>query len=195
MELNDVMRTNVRVPGVHREPVPDDVLYVILDAARFAPPGATGRASGSSSSVIVLSPPARRSVQAADGRVHGPGVARGITMEHHRPEPRRSRRGRRCDAAVPFLDSLIDVPVLLVICVDLSLVASFDSNLDRVGVISGASIYPFVHKHPACRARRRLRWVITTRSQTVKRRPSNSLGCRAISRSRRTCHSAGRSSG
>jgi nitroreductase len=35
--------------------------------------------------------------------------------------------------------------VLLVICVDLSVVASFDSNLDRVGVISGGSIYPFVH--------------------------------------------------
>jgi nitroreductase len=34
-------------------------------------------------------------------------------------------------------------PVLLLICVDLRVVASLDQNLSRVGVISGASIYPF----------------------------------------------------
>jgi nitroreductase len=36
------------------------------------------------------------------------------------------------------------VPVLLVVAIDLGVVASMDKNLDRVGVISGASIYPFV---------------------------------------------------
>ena len=35
-------------------------------------------------------------------------------------------------------------PVVLLVFVDLSVVASMDSMLDRVGVISGASIYPFV---------------------------------------------------
>ena len=35
-------------------------------------------------------------------------------------------------------------PVVLVVAVDLSVVASFDKYLDRVGVISGASIYPLV---------------------------------------------------
>jgi nitroreductase len=33
--------------------------------------------------------------------------------------------------------------VVLVLCVDLKLVASIDQELDRVGVISGASVYPF----------------------------------------------------
>jgi nitroreductase len=33
--------------------------------------------------------------------------------------------------------------VVLVVCVDLKVVASTDQDLDRVGVISGASIYPF----------------------------------------------------
>jgi nitroreductase len=33
--------------------------------------------------------------------------------------------------------------VVLVICVDLKVVASTDQELKRVGVISGASIYPF----------------------------------------------------
>jgi len=34
--------------------------------------------------------------------------------------------------------------VVLVVCVDLKVVASLDQYLDRVGVVSGASIYPFV---------------------------------------------------
>ena len=37
-----------------------------------------------------------------------------------------------------------NAPTLLVVTVDLSLVASMDKDLDRVGVISGASIYPLV---------------------------------------------------
>ena len=39
---------------------------------------------------------------------------------------------------------MIDAPVVLVITLDLSVTASFDRYLDRIGVISGASIYPFI---------------------------------------------------
>ena len=38
---------------------------------------------------------------------------------------------------------MLKAAVVLVICVDLKVVASTDSELERVGVISGASIYPF----------------------------------------------------
>jgi len=50
------------------------------------------------------------------------------------------------DLPVPdaMIDNVVEAPVLLVVCVDLSVVASFDSDLPKVGVISGASIYPFV---------------------------------------------------
>jgi nitroreductase len=41
--------------------------------------------------------------------------------------------------------NLARAPVVLVIGVDLRLVAAIDATLDRVGVVSGASIYPFVH--------------------------------------------------
>ena len=39
---------------------------------------------------------------------------------------------------------IVDAPVVLIFTVDLSLVASFDRYQDRIGVISGASVYPFV---------------------------------------------------
>ena len=47
-------------------------------------------------------------------------------------------------AAFPLVDDLDKAPVVLVVCVDLTFVSSFDKDLPRVGVISGASIYPFV---------------------------------------------------
>ena len=40
-------------------------------------------------------------------------------------------------------ESIVKAPVVLVVCVDLKVVASVDQDLDRVGVVSGASIYPF----------------------------------------------------
>ena len=50
----------------------------------------------------------------------------------------------RQDLPKGFVENLVHAPVLLFVFLDLSVVASFDSKLDRVGVISGASIYPFV---------------------------------------------------
>ena len=35
-------------------------------------------------------------------------------------------------------------PVVLVVCVDLRAVAALDQDLDRVGVVAGASVYPLV---------------------------------------------------
>jgi nitroreductase len=45
---------------------------------------------------------------------------------------------------VPPGSPLRDAPVVLVVCVDLAVVAAFDQDLDRIGVIAGASVYPFV---------------------------------------------------
>ena len=70
--------------------------------------------------------------------------------------PAAKARGTRCtrrrDAAeiaatdVPsqFTAPLRDAAVVLVVCVDLEVVAAMDQNLDRIGVISGASVYPLV---------------------------------------------------
>ena len=41
-----------------------------------------------------------------------------------------------------MFEHLEDVPVVCIIAVDLKVVASMDQFLDRVGVVSGASIYP-----------------------------------------------------
>ena len=55
-----------------------------------------------------------------------------------------------------FVDKLTGAPVVLLVFVDLAVVASFDSGLDRIGVISGGSIYPFRLEYSAGRPKRRL---------------------------------------
>ena len=41
-------------------------------------------------------------------------------------------------------EPLRQAPVVLVVCIDLKVVAATDQYLDRVGIVSGASVYPFV---------------------------------------------------
>ena len=43
-----------------------------------------------------------------------------------------------------MVTSLLGAQVVLVVCLDLGVVAATDQDLDRIGVISGASVYPFV---------------------------------------------------
>ena len=146
MELNDVMRTTFACREFTDEPVPDDVLYDILDVARFAPTG--GNRQGQRV-IVVRDRDVRRQLADLCRQPMAGYMAQASLGESpwNTIVPSRVDPGA-VDAATlrsSFLDSLIDVPVLLLVCVDLSLVASFDSNLNRVGVISGASIYPFVH--------------------------------------------------
>jgi nitroreductase len=39
---------------------------------------------------------------------------------------------------------LLEAALVLVVCVDLRLVAALDQDLDRVGIVGGASVYPLV---------------------------------------------------
>jgi nitroreductase len=45
--------------------------------------------------------------------------------------------------ASAFAAPIRDARVVLVLCLDLSVTAALDQELDRVGVVAGASVYPF----------------------------------------------------
>jgi nitroreductase len=46
------------------------------------------------------------------------------------------------DVPAQFTAPFVNAAVVLAVCVNLEVVAAMDQNLDRIGVISGASIYP-----------------------------------------------------
>jgi nitroreductase len=145
MELNDVMRTTFAARDYTGEPISDAVLYDILDNARFAPSG--GNRQGNK--VIVVRDPATRDQLA---RLSEPAAKRYIAQIKLGESPWNtvvpSKVTAEQVASTPAPPALTEpfrtASVVLVFCVDLKVVASSDRFLDRIGVISGASIYPFV---------------------------------------------------
>jgi nitroreductase len=145
MELYDVLRSTFAAREFTDEPLPDATLYRILDHARFAPSG--GNRQGWR--VIVVRDPATRralvDLTLPAARRYTAQVQAGEnpwnTIEPTRVDPAALER-----AVVPprLVEPLLKAAVVLVIGVDLRVVASTDQYLDRVGIVSGASIYPFV---------------------------------------------------
>ncbi|MGV9800342.1 nitroreductase family protein [Mycobacterium sp. NPDC003449] len=143
MELYDVMRTTGATRQFTGEPLPDDVLERILDNARFAPSG--GNRQGTR--VVVIRDPATREAL-ADLSVTG--TRRYIAQRRKGENPWNPLHPAGVSAEelaaveVPRATQLLDASVVLVVCVDLGVVAAFDQDLDRIGVVPGASVYPFV---------------------------------------------------
>lgn len=145
MQLEEVLRTTFSCRSWTDQPVGDDVLYRILDQARFAPNG--GNRQGWH--VIVVRDRATReafiplikpttSVYLAQMEA---GEAPWNTIH---PTSVDEEAEAKTDRDFPGLAEMVDAPIVLVVTVDLSVVASLDSKLDRIGVISGGSVYPFV---------------------------------------------------
>ena len=144
MELYDVMRSTFAARDFTGDPLPNDTLFRILDNARFAPSGGNRqgwrvfvvRDRRAREALAALSAPAARryaaQVQAGENpwNTIDPTAVDAGTIERT-PVPARLTE--------PFLRAA----VILVVCVDLRVVASTDQGLARVGVVSGASIYPF----------------------------------------------------
>lgn len=145
MELYEVMRTTFAAREFTDMPVTDAMLQRILENARFAPSG--GNRQGWK--VVVVRNEATRQGLAD---IMAPSMQRYVAQVKAGEAPFNTIHPSQVsdtdveDTVVPqqMLDNLTQAPVILLVFVDLSVVASFDSGLERVGVISGASIYPFV---------------------------------------------------
>jgi nitroreductase len=145
MDLYDVMRTTGAVRRFTGDELPDDVLARILDNARFAPSGGNRqgvrviavRDVATREALAGLSERAARryAAQIANGEspwnpLYPCGVDEAIVEATEPP--------------AQMTAPLREASVVLVMCVDLGVVAATDQELDRIGVVSGASVYPFV---------------------------------------------------
>jgi nitroreductase len=145
MELYDVMRTTFSARDFTGDPIPNETLYTILENARFASSG--GNRQGWH--VIIVRDPQTRQALA---QLAEPAAKRYAAQLQAGESPWNSIDSTSVDdatiaqtpAPARLTEPFIKAAVVLVVCVDLKLVASIDQNLQRVGVISGGSIYPFV---------------------------------------------------
>lgn len=144
MELYEVMRTTFAARRFTDAPVDDGMLHHILDNARFASSG--GNRQGWHV-IIVRDPDTKRalaSLAAPAAKRYAAQVAAGErpwnTID---PTAVSDSTVEETPPPAGLTEPLANAPVVLVICIDLKVVASLDQHLDRIGVISGGSIYPF----------------------------------------------------
>jgi nitroreductase len=145
MELLEALRSTFSCRDFSDEPVPDAAIARILDTARFAPSG--GNRQGWR--VVVVRD---RGVRERMAEWVKPVMRRYVAHTLAGETPFNALTPSRVDEATvaktPLPDAtwrpLVDAPVVLVIALDLARVTSFDRQLPRPGVVSGASVYPFV---------------------------------------------------
>src|SRR5579863_7098813 len=146
MDLRSVMRTTPSTRAFTSDPVPDTVLYEILDDARFAPNG--GNRQGWH--VIVVRDPATKQriaeLYELGMREYIAHVEAGLVPFVASEAFARNPPGSPYSAAVDleaarqvplptgFPQYLADAPVLLVLTLDLSGISAVDSGLDRLSI-------------------------------------------------------------
>src|SRR5215207_2897398 len=147
MELSQALRSTGAVRDFTDDPVPDDVVYRLLETARFAPNGGNRQAWH----VIVVRDPdirvALRDLYLPGWYEYLPQMEAGLTPFAAVTDPdaetvaraRAPEFAERGAAAPGFAEKIHEVPVLLVLLADLRNLAT----LDRDTLVGGASIYPF----------------------------------------------------
>ena len=157
MDLQRAMRTTPSTREFTDQPVSDEILFEILDDARFAPNG--GNRQGWHA--IVVRDPGRKAKIAElydlgmrEYQAHvQAGLVPFVASEAYRrnppggvPDPAVDlEAARQVPLATGFPQYFVDVPVLLVLTLDLSAIAAVDSGMGRLSIAAGASIYPFAH--------------------------------------------------
>ena len=160
MELSEAMRTTPATRRFTDEPLPDDVLYEILDDARFAPNGGNRQAWR----VVIVRDPATKArlgelyqlgwrEDAAHVRAGLiPFVASEALWRNPPDGPGRpavdldeARRTPTDDIPGAGAQLLATPPVVLLVLLDLSRVMAMDSGLGRLSISAGGSVYPLVH--------------------------------------------------
>lgn len=145
MELYEVMRTTSAVRQFTNDPLPDEILYTILDNARFAPSG--GNRQGAR--IVIIRD---RGIRQALVDLTIPGAKKYVAQRQAGENPWNTINPSRVsddeiaatDVPESFTTPLLEAAVVLVVCVDLRMVAALDKELDRVGIVGGASVYPLV---------------------------------------------------
>jgi nitroreductase len=138
MELQDVIRVAGSCRFFRPDPVSDEVLARLFDAARFAPQG------GNRQPVRWIVVRDRAVKQQLQDWYLIPWKAYLRATETGEVQIGGASAQRMARNADHMAEHLGEAPVLLVACAVLSDLTTPDAALDRVGIVGGASIYPAV---------------------------------------------------
>ena len=154
------MKTTPATRQFTDDPLPDDVLYDILDHARFAPNGGNRQAWHV---IAVRDPDLKRQLaelwelaQREDHAFYEAGLVPFVASEAYWRNPYggvstqpldldEARNRPSSDARGTRPEIILAAPVVLVVTLDLTRVTAMDSGLGRLSISAGGSVYPFAH--------------------------------------------------
>ena len=146
MELTDALRTTGAVRNFTDRVVDDAVLARVLETARFAPSGGNAQAWR----VVVVKDSANRrrlrECYLRGSREYMALLAAGLrpwAPTNDREAEARALAAENVSAVGDFAEKFDEVPVLLALFADLSMLAAVDRDADRYTFAGGASLYPF----------------------------------------------------
>jgi nitroreductase len=150
IELYEAMRTLRAVRRLGPDPIPDEVLHRVLEAATWAPTGGNRQPWR----VIVVKDPVRKQrLGELYRKIAIPFTKSYAEKFASLPEGERVKAERMVRAGNYLAEHFGEAPVLLVFCFNPEGLAVTDAKLDRVSVVGGGSIYPAVENLLlACRA-------------------------------------------
>jgi len=145
MDLFETMRSTFAAREYTDDDLSDELLYELIENARFAPSGGNRQAGR----IIVVRD---KGVQAQLADMSLP------TAQHYtaqamagetpfnviKPTALSDEQIAATEPLPLLTDHIRHAPVVLVVCVDLEAVAALDKDLDRISLAVGASIYPLV---------------------------------------------------
>jgi len=137
--LYDVMSTLRAVRRLRPDPIPDDVLQRILQAAAWAPSGGNVQPWRI---IVVRDENKRRGIgdlYRPQWGVYGANARKGLAQMEGEV---RAKRERTLDACDYLGEHMGEAPVILVFCFNPNHMAITDSELPRPSVVGGGSVYP-----------------------------------------------------
>ena len=152
MDLERALQTTGAVRDFADHPVPDEVVFHVLDVARYAPSGGNRQAW----KVILVKDRAARerlrdiylggwyrylAIRAAGLVPWAPLTDRNAEAEAERGAEQIATEAAKGPGGMA--ENLDKVPVLLALLADLRGLAALDRDLERYTMVGGASIYPF----------------------------------------------------
>jgi len=150
ISVYEAMRTTRAVRMLRPDPIPDDVLRRVLEAATFAPSG--GNRQGYRI-IVVRDAASKRELAERQRKFWGAYAAAGRSAASSLPEAARDRTLKNLAAGDYLAEHFHELPAILVVCFDPRALMITDAGLGRPAVVGGASIYPAVQNLLlACRA-------------------------------------------
>jgi nitroreductase len=148
--LYEAMSTTRAVRRLRADPVPDDVIRRVVEAATWAPTGANAQPWRV---VVVRDAAAKLRLKELYIGPWEKYAAGHRQLLERMPDDARAKQERMLASADHLARNLHLAPVILVFCFNPALMAITDANQPRPSVVGGASVYPSVQNALlACRA-------------------------------------------